>query len=290
MLLREAGKGQDVALGRDQHAGCVREALGHPLHVVEDSESKLVAGLPPAPVEEFKLQRAEEALGHGVFIGVADRPHRAEQPGSPAARRPAADVRRPTRCIGRFATPSAWWRTTSSPQSDPEGIPTAAMAEAFNSLYKWELIYPQGPWRGLDDVEFATLEYIDWFNHRRLHGEITRRQQLRHTSRVRGHLLPSNTSRLRGGHPIARAVTKPGVVHYSNHGRRHGYGDDAALRRSIPGGSNHHAHQSIRNERFGDFYLSRFMRHNSEDRHTQDLQGRRIRSARRNLVCLRSHG
>jgi putative transposase len=48
-----------------------------------------------------------------------------------------------------------------------------AMAEAFNSLYKWELIHRQGPWRDLDDVEFATLGYIDWFNHRRLHGEIT---------------------------------------------------------------------------------------------------------------------
>jgi len=48
-----------------------------------------------------------------------------------------------------------------------------AMAEAFNSLYKWELIYPQGPWTGLDDVKYATLGYIDWFNHRRLHGEIT---------------------------------------------------------------------------------------------------------------------
>jgi putative transposase len=48
-----------------------------------------------------------------------------------------------------------------------------ALAESFNSLYKWELIYPKGPWRGLDDVEFATLGYIDWFNHRRLHGEIT---------------------------------------------------------------------------------------------------------------------
>ena len=47
-----------------------------------------------------------------------------------------------------------------------------AMAESFNGLYKWELIYPKGPWRGLDDVEFATLEYVDWFNHRRLHGEI----------------------------------------------------------------------------------------------------------------------
>ena len=48
-----------------------------------------------------------------------------------------------------------------------------AMAESFHSLYKWELIYPQGPWRGLDDVEFATLGYLDWFNHHRLHGEIT---------------------------------------------------------------------------------------------------------------------
>lgn len=47
-----------------------------------------------------------------------------------------------------------------------------ALAESFNGLYKTELIRRRGPWRGLDDVEFATLEYIDWFNHRRLHGEI----------------------------------------------------------------------------------------------------------------------
>ena len=48
-----------------------------------------------------------------------------------------------------------------------------ALAESFNGLYKWELIYPQGPWRGPDDVEFATLEYVDWFNNRRLHGHTT---------------------------------------------------------------------------------------------------------------------
>lgn len=47
-----------------------------------------------------------------------------------------------------------------------------ALAESFNGLYKSELIYRQGRWRGLDDVEFATLEYVDWFNHRRRHGEI----------------------------------------------------------------------------------------------------------------------
>jgi putative transposase len=48
-----------------------------------------------------------------------------------------------------------------------------ALAESFNGLYKWELIYRQGPWRGLEDVEFATMTYVDWFNHQRLHGEIT---------------------------------------------------------------------------------------------------------------------
>jgi putative transposase len=48
-----------------------------------------------------------------------------------------------------------------------------ALVESFNGLYKWELIHQQGPWRGLDDVEFATMTYVEWFNHRRLHGEIT---------------------------------------------------------------------------------------------------------------------
>jgi len=47
-----------------------------------------------------------------------------------------------------------------------------ALAESFNGLYKAELIRHCGPWRGLDDVEYATLEYVDWFNHRRLHGEL----------------------------------------------------------------------------------------------------------------------
>jgi putative transposase len=47
-----------------------------------------------------------------------------------------------------------------------------ALAESFHGLYKTEVIRKRGPWRGLDDVEYATLEYVDWFNHRRLHGEL----------------------------------------------------------------------------------------------------------------------
>ncbi len=47
-----------------------------------------------------------------------------------------------------------------------------AMAEAFNSLFKAELIRNRGPWQNIDHLEYAVAEYIDWFNHRRLHGEI----------------------------------------------------------------------------------------------------------------------
>jgi putative transposase len=45
-----------------------------------------------------------------------------------------------------------------------------ALAESTIGLYKTELIRRQGPWRNLDDVELATLEWVDWYNHRRLHS------------------------------------------------------------------------------------------------------------------------
>jgi len=44
-----------------------------------------------------------------------------------------------------------------------------ALAETINGLYKTELIKPRGPWRTADHVEIATLEWVDWFNHRRLY-------------------------------------------------------------------------------------------------------------------------
>jgi len=45
-----------------------------------------------------------------------------------------------------------------------------AAAEAVNALYKAELIYRNGPWRTIEDVELATLSWVDWYNNRRLHG------------------------------------------------------------------------------------------------------------------------
>jgi transposase InsO family protein len=43
-----------------------------------------------------------------------------------------------------------------------------ALAESVIGLFKTEVIRLKGPWRGLDAVEFATLDWVDWFNHRRL--------------------------------------------------------------------------------------------------------------------------
>ena len=42
------------------------------------------------------------------------------------------------------------------------------MAETINGLYKAEVIHRRGPWRSFEAVEYATLEWVDWFNNRRL--------------------------------------------------------------------------------------------------------------------------
>ena len=44
-----------------------------------------------------------------------------------------------------------------------------ALAETINGLHKTELIKRRGPWKGLDHVEYATAEWVDWYNHRRLY-------------------------------------------------------------------------------------------------------------------------
>ena len=43
-----------------------------------------------------------------------------------------------------------------------------ALAETVIGLFKTEVIHRRGPWRTCEAVEFATLEWVDWFNNRRL--------------------------------------------------------------------------------------------------------------------------
>ena len=47
-----------------------------------------------------------------------------------------------------------------------------ALAESVIGLYKTECVRPEGPWRGVDDLELATLDWVHWFNETRLHSSI----------------------------------------------------------------------------------------------------------------------
>ena len=55
-----------------------------------------------------------------------------------------------------------------TPNYDSQRAAINALAETVIGLFKTELIKPRGPWRTVEQVEIATLEYVDWFNHRRL--------------------------------------------------------------------------------------------------------------------------
>jgi putative transposase len=68
-----------------------------------------------------------------------------------------------------------------------------ALAEAFNSLFKAELVRNRGPWRSIDELEIAVAEYIDWFNHRRLHGEIGLIPPAEHEDDFYRHHTPATT-------------------------------------------------------------------------------------------------
>ncbi len=47
-----------------------------------------------------------------------------------------------------------------------------AMAESVNALYKTELVFWEGPWAGAAQLELATLGWVDWFNHTRIHSQL----------------------------------------------------------------------------------------------------------------------
>ncbi len=68
-----------------------------------------------------------------------------------------------------------------------------ALAESTIGLFKTELIRRRGPWRTLDDVEIATLEWVDWFNNRRLHTELGDIPPAEHEATYYRHITASTT-------------------------------------------------------------------------------------------------
>ena len=72
-----------------------------------------------------------------------------------------------------------------------------ALAESTIGLYKSELVWPAGPWRTYEQLELATLLYVEWFNTSRLHGElglITPAEQEQHYYHQRRPQTPVTTT------------------------------------------------------------------------------------------------
>ena len=84
-----------------------------------------------------------------------------------------------------------------------------ALAETINGLFKTEVIRRRGPWRNLEAVEFATLEWVDWFNNRRLHIELGDIPPAEHEAHHYRQNPASTTLETR-----ERASTKPGAVQF----------------------------------------------------------------------------
>jgi len=95
-----------------------------------------------------------------------------------------------------------------------------AMAETLNSLFKAECIRnpvmrAQRAWKNVGDVEIAVAEYVDWFNHRRLHGETGHVPSAEYEQGPGPASRPPITLRSRSSprpEPSNRTSTKPGAI------------------------------------------------------------------------------
>lgn len=84
-----------------------------------------------------------------------------------------------------------------------------ALAETINGLFKADIIHRRGPWRSFDAVEYATLDWVDWFKARRLREPIRNFPSAEAKTNV--HIAMENQP---GPHNQDQSVSeKPGAVH-----------------------------------------------------------------------------
>jgi transposase InsO family protein len=99
----------------------------------------------------------------GLFSMPSNRPFISDNPDRAWFTTRIAD-----RNICPFATPNDWPKQNRAIRRQCRATYDNAMAETINGLFKAEVIHRRGPWRSFDAVEYATLEWVDWFNSRRL--------------------------------------------------------------------------------------------------------------------------
>ena len=111
--------------------------------------------------------------------------------------------------IPAYVTPSASPRRALNLPSAVSATATInALAESINGLYKTEVIRRRGPWPSLEAVEFATLEWVEWFNNRRLLEPIGNMPPAEAEARYYSRLRPTPSRR----NSMKQASDKSGAV------------------------------------------------------------------------------
>jgi hypothetical protein len=114
-------------------------------------------------------------------------------------------------CSGRLERPNAGPDRFGYPEKKAGGRGPGPLAETIIGLCKAELIR-RGPWKGIDQVEYCTLEYVDWFNQRRLLEPIDYVSPAEFEEAYRREHDPSYADG-----PQSRASDEPGAVQDATH-------------------------------------------------------------------------
>jgi transposase InsO family protein len=85
-----------------------------------------------------------------------------------------------------------------------------ALAESTIGLYKTEMVWPEGPWRDVDHLEYATADHVWWFNNKRIHGSIGYDTPVEHEQSITISNTPTSRSL-----PDKKPSTKPSAIQSS---------------------------------------------------------------------------
>jgi hypothetical protein len=154
--------------------------------VAEQAALRRLATLVARGVEPLEVFGAHRPFPLGRRGYRSHRPHpQHPTPQDPRLAHPLRSIQRPptltsaSRCCHHRLNPPSTPRSGSPNASPGAGISASvgsvgdsfdnALAATINGLYETEVIKHRGPWRTVDQVEYTTAEWVDWFNHRRLY-------------------------------------------------------------------------------------------------------------------------
>ncbi|WP_436850244.1 transposase [Streptomyces monashensis] len=176
---------EPFGIGVDTAAEILVVAGDNPERIKSEADLAKLAGIAPVPTGSG-MTNGRHRINHGghrqlnaaIYRTVIVR-MRFHQPTIDYVARRTAEgktKREIIRCLKRYVIREVCHLLRPAPSQPSQRVDNYrsvnALMESAIGLYKTELIKPQRPWKTLSQAELATAEWVNWCNHRRLHGEI----------------------------------------------------------------------------------------------------------------------